>query len=156
MPFRLFAVSLVFYIIGTLVTIPFWISLLACIVLLAAALIGVIATSSIRETIIEMEQATEKQTSLLSSFQLSLHDIADLCKDEIVRQALNNLIEETKYSDPVSSPVTEEIEIQILNEVEFLREKMLSAPIDDILEKISTIERLLKSRNRICKQNKAY
>lgn len=59
-----------------------------------------------------------------------------------------------KYSDPVSSPETEESEAVIKNAIDDLRNSIRTLGDDDLLQKIENIDNLLSSRNRICEKSK--
>ena len=148
------ALTVVIYIIGAFVDVPFWVGFLLSVLLGGAAAIGCITTDNARDIIEEIDNKTYEETKTVMFFQTDIADVLDLCKSEKARPVLAKLVNKFKYSDPVSSPETEESEVVIKNAIDDLRNSIRTLGDDDLLQKIENIDNLLSSRNRICEKSK--
>lgn len=148
------ALTFIIYIIGAFVNAPYWIGLLLSLLLLGAATIGVIAVDNARDYVEEIDTRTFVATKTLTKFKIDIADILDMCKNENVKQPLQKLVTKFRYSDPVSSPATEDKEHEIENELDKLRTLMSNDDEQAILDQITLINNLLSSRNRICEASK--
>lgn len=142
-------VSVVVYAIGAFVCIPYWVALLVALPLAGAAGIGIIAAENARDFIEKIDEQTAETTRNITYFRLDLSDLLELCEDETLRPALQELANKSKYSDPVSIPATAELEQQIKLELSKLHELMQQNESQKAQEKIQLILRLLASRNRL-------
>lgn len=125
-----------------------WFVLLVYIVLLAAAVIGLIAVDNVRDTIENMEAETAKATRAVTVFKLDVAGIIDNCSDPVVIKELRVLEEEVRFSDPVSSEYTLETEKKLVEELRVLRQELYG---NNVLPQIKKVRNLLAERNRICK-----
>lgn len=142
-------ISVLIYIIGAFVNVPYWIGLLLSLVLVGAAGIGVIAADNAHEFIEQIDHHEVELTRNITYFQIDISDLLDECQDEALRASLQALATKCKYSDPVSVPATEEKEQQIKTELTELRKLMNQNENQKAQEKIQLILRILSSRNRI-------
>lgn len=145
------AFSFVFFAVGAFASVPYWIVLLLSVILLAAAAIGVIATSAAKTVIEDAESKIENVTGKVKLFNLNIGSIVNLSNDEEVKKELSKLSEAFRFSDPVSSEETEEIEAKIETELDELRILSGKDEKEKTLEKIKEVSNLLSERNRLCK-----
>ena len=146
-------VFLIICIVGAFVRVPAWVSIVTSVLLLAAAAIGVIITDNIRDHVEEIDRQTTAQTENISYFRLDISGLADQATDPEVNKALEKLEDEIRYSDPVSSEATREIEEEIRNQINDMKEN-LEDEKEVTLRKISGIISVINERNRICKVKK--
>ena len=147
------AVSLVFFIIGAFVALPAWISLILSIILLGLCAIGVLLTDNVRDAIAEIEAEDKSSVRVMKTFNVDLSATLSTCTDPDLKSQLEDLVEDFKYSDPVSNDQTEEIENTIRGEIEVLN-TLISLKDDNAKGKVQTIKGLLATRNAICKSSK--
>lgn len=147
-------ISVLIFAVGVFVNIPYWIGLSVSILLLGVALIGVIATDNARDYADEVDVKNETSTKALTRFNVDIADILDACNNPEVYEPLKKLNEKFKYSDQVSSPVTEEKEEEIKQEIEKLKNIINNESTENIIDEIKLISNLLSSRNRICEARK--
>lgn len=140
--------------IAAFVAVPYWIALVLSLVLLAVAIIGVISTDNVRDIIEENEAQIERTTKATKLFNLNISSALDLCAEPIVKKELEKLAEAFRFSDPVSSEATEDIENIIMEKLEKLKIQIASSSSDENIEKITELKNLLFERNRICKATK--
>lgn len=144
-------ICFVFYIIGSFIEIPAWIVVVLSIVLMGMALVGVIATDNTRDVIEEVEEKTKEEIKVMTQLKLDVEGLDEGCQDPILKRKLEKLIENVKYSDPVSSKELVEIETQIENKIEELRGKVFDDNNEEAIKLVDNIERMLVDRNRRCK-----
>ena len=148
-------VFIILCIVGAFVPVPAWIAAALAILLLGAAAIGVIITDNIRDHVEAIDEQVKAETKAASYFRLNTAGLADQAQDPEVRKALERLEEDIRYSDPVSNDATKEIEQEIQTKIESLKSS-LAADKEALLLQITELSNLVKDRNRVCKENKAY
>lgn len=149
-----FVTGVILCILGAFLNVPWWIAFVLSIVLLGAALIGIIATDNIKDVVIEQEQVTEVKTKVIRTFTVDLSYASTLCTNPTLSKALEKLAEEFKYSDPVSSEATEEIENLLKEEVTKLETLLKDNLEKETLDQIERINAILIKRNKIAKESK--
>lgn len=149
-----FVVSVLVYVISSFIYVPLWIALVLSVVLLAFALVGSIAAETVRETIEQVEEQVVVETKRMSEFRLDAFYLVDMCEDQDLKKLLSKLAEEFRYSDPVSSEETKEIEDNIKNEVKTLNDYVLNNELEKAIELVHKVNKLLIQRNRMCKEYK--
>ena len=87
-------------------------------------------------------------------FNLNIASVLDLCTEPSVKIELEKLAESFRFSDPVSSDATEDIESTIMEKLENLKISISSSDSDENIAKITELKNLLAERNRICKVSK--
>ena len=135
--------------------IPVWVPVVVFVIIAAAAGVGLISTDMVREEIEKQDEKLVKDVSRMRSLQSKMNVlISQTDAGGELKTALDKLADEIKYSDPVSSSATEQIE----DELNFNIEELQKAIVDDdnvsaltICKKTSGI---LAERNRLCKLNK--
>ncbi|RGY96666.1 hypothetical protein [Clostridium sp. AM58-1XD] len=145
------AFCIIIYILAASLPMPCWISVIVSVILLGMALIGVIATDSVRNTIESIEKKEEIQTRTMAYFRIDMESIADSCRDPELSHKLHDLSEEFKYSDPVSSEDLAEAETHISFEVSLLSGLVSSGNNAAAAEKVALLHNLLSDRNRRCR-----
>lgn len=153
-PLVQFAVGLLICIIAAFVAVPYWVALILSLIILGASSIGVIATDNARDIVEQTEAESERVTKATKMFNLNIASVLDLCTEPSVKIELEKLAESFRFSDPVSSDATEDIESTIMEKLENLKISISSSDSDENIAKITELKNLLAERNRICKMNK--
>ena len=122
--------------------------------LLGMAAMGVIAVDNARDYVEDIDVKTVSSIKAVTKFNNDIADILDLCKSDTIREPLQKLVTKFKYSDPVSSPATEEKERSIEDELEKLRFLVSSDDEQKAISQIEIVSNMLNSRNRICESAK--
>lgn len=148
------ALTFLIYLIGAFVQTPYWVGVVLSIIPLGFVGIGCIAAENIRDYIEEIDNSTVEFTRKVKKFQIDISDILDLCENDSVREPLFHLVNKFKYSDPVSSLETKEVETHLSEELQELRVLLKEDDSEKILKKIKSISNQLSSRNRICESSK--
>lgn len=153
-PLVQFAVGLLICIIAAFVAVPYWVALILSLIILGVSAIGVIATDNARDIVEENEAEIERVTKATKLFNLNVSSVLDLCTEPSVKKELEKLAESFRFSDPVSSDATEDIESNIMEKLENLKLGISSSSADENIAKIAELKNLLAERNRICKMSK--
>lgn len=153
-PLIQFVVGLIICIVAAFVAVPYWIALVLSLIILGASAIGIIATDNARDIVEQTEAESERVTKATKMFNLNIASVLDLCNDAAVKKELEKLAESFRFSDPVSSDATEDVENTIMENLENLKIGISSATADENIAKITELKNLLAERNRICKMNK--
>lgn len=148
-------VGIVFCAIASFINVPYWIPLLVSTLLLGIAVILVLATVNARDVVEDNEETTIQKIKMLSTFNLDIAGIVDVCENDGLKVMLQELENTFKYSsDPVSNDATHAIEEDINNELKLLKQFVLDNDEENASQKIKVVSRLLAERNRICQANK--
>lgn len=132
------------------VEVPAWIAVVVSAVNLSYVLIGTIVNDTARDVIIQQDTELVHTTKKMTLFKIDMSYVVDMCTDPSLKKQLNSLLEDFRYSDPVSSPELEDIENTIRSEVDELY-GLVNVDNKCALEKAALISRLLADRNRRCK-----
>lgn len=153
-PLVQFAVGVIICLIAAFVAVPYWVALILSLIILGVSAIGVIATENARDIVEENEAEIERVTKATKLFNLNVSSVLDLCTEPSVKKELEKLAESFRFSDPVSSDATEDIESTIMEKLENLKISISSSDSDENIAKITELKNLLAERNRICKVSK--
>lgn len=149
--------GVIFFILdAVIVAFPWWIALLVSLVIIGVAAIGVIITDTARNKVEEIEKEVQVETRTMSYFRADTASLVDFCTIPELKKPLEALQEDFQYSDPVSSPATQDLENTILTELNKLSLMLQSGTgtVESLSEKITLVKNLLAQRNRVCKINK--
>lgn len=148
-----FVIGIAICIVNTFFNMPAWIVLLISIVMMGVAAICVILAINTRDVVMDVDNSIE-ETKQLSLFNVCIAGIVDSCKDEALKNDLEELENMFKYSsDPVSNDSTKDIEEEIEVKLKELQES-ISMGTKDAKSKVEVVKNLLKERNRLCQINK--
>ena len=146
--------SFIFFIANISKEIPAWISAVLGILMLAAALVGMIAVENAADVIEAVDNKIEEKIQQTKTFKLDISGLSDSCSDPEAKKLLEKLSEKLKYSDPVSSPALADIESKIEQGIEEIKGLISSGNADKLCEKIKALDMLVDERNRQCKAAK--
>lgn len=144
--------GLLFMALGTIV--PVWLAVLVYAILLGAAAIGLISAEAVVEHIQTQDVKLKKDVALMQALQAKLQQIVVQCDGSDETRDVQNLADELRFSDPVSSDTTRETE----TDLNALTDELQKAVLDgDTLAAKDLCKRciaLLSERNRLCKLGK--
>lgn len=134
--------------------IPVWIPLIVYLVLFAIAAIGLIGVDAMREEIIRQDAKLKTDISCMTTLRSIVYPLANQCPDPNAKQALEQLADEFRYSDPVSSEALKPVENELQVLVSELQNAVSSGNAEQITALCGKISVVLTERNRLCKLNK--
>lgn len=144
--------SVIFMILAAIV--PTWIEIVVFVVLLAVAAIGLISADTVRDEIEKQDRKLEENTSCMVTLRSIVYSLPGQCESETEKKALEELSDEFRYSDPISSAELEEVESQLEKEVAELQIAVSEIKTENIIPLCKKINNTLSERNRLCKLSK--
>jgi hypothetical protein len=144
--------SIIFMALSTMA--PIWLAVVVYILLLALAGIGLISTEAVRDEVVRQDMMLETNVSCMTTLRSIIYPLADMCSDENAKKSLQNLADEFRYSDPVSSESLKDIESELENQVGELQLSVTEENEKNIIALCKKIKITLTERNRLCKLGK--
>lgn len=127
-------------------SVPFWISLVFEVVLFGIAIIATTVRTVYRQTIDDIDNKQTSNKEFIKELRIKVNSLLDSNPLDEIQCELETLVENIKYSDPVSSKDVEEVENTILTEFEKLENSIQEKNVNDSLKQLNKIEALLKER----------
>lgn len=144
--FRYLAIQVIaFAVFMIFPSLPTWIPIVVCSVILGGSAICLIGTETGREEINRVEEKIEQKVFFIKALQVDVELIAEMETDPDIKEDLISLAEIIRFSDPVSDDSLQEIEAEISNKIKELKHSENTRPI------IATIIALLSERNKKAK-----
>jgi hypothetical protein len=156
-------VGVVYLVVQTIVSLlemvvaailPLWASLIVNVIILALAVIGCIASDVMRDEIIRQDERLKRDVSNMRGLQSMSAALVGQCADSEVRVLVQKLSEEFKYSDPVSSEQTQELEKEIKIQLGEMQRAIIDGDNQGAALLGNRIRANLNERNRICSLGK--
>ena len=142
-----------FVLSGILTKFPVWIAVIVCLVILAFAFVGSIATDIAREEVERIETTTAVDTTWMKQMRVRSAQLVTKAKDDTQRKMLEQLAEDFRYSDPVSHTDLKAIEGDI--EVAFQSLEQILTSGGDFAGAVEQTQQLLAQRNAASKLTKS-
>lgn len=131
--------------------LPVWLGAVVYIIALGAAVIGLVATDTVRDHVMDQQVRLQADVAAMRDAQSRLNQMVMQCSNPEISQPVKHLAEELRYSDPVSSPALKSIEAELFAVIDQLQ---LAVKRDDLISIISLCQQaegILSERNRLCK-----
>ena len=148
------AVGILLLIASVFVYVEAWICIVIGVLMLGAALVGVIITDNSRDYIQNLDVKKTENIKAMKYFNADVTSVIEKCSDAEVKKLLSKLAEECKYSDPVSSAETEALEEAINDMIAGLSMEIGTMDSAAAIVKVNEIRDALRDRNRRCKLSK--
>lgn len=126
-------------------SIPEWVAIIVCAVILAVALLCTIAGKAGAKEINRIEEKIKVKRAFIQFLQVDIEMIADAEIDAETKAALKKLAEKVRFSDPMSHEMLGELESRISAKVEEMKSSA------DKTALINEVDALLTERNKKCK-----
>lgn len=146
------ALSLIFMLAAKWV--PAWIPVILFAVLLGVAAVGFISADAMRDEVERQDVVHKADVGTMRALQSKAVFVASQCEDADTKKALNAFAEALRFSDPVSSAATADIEENLTGLVEELGNAVLDKDFTAAQALCTKASTLLADRNRMCKLNK--
>ncbi len=136
------------------VNCPAWIPVVISVLVLAAGLLGVIATDAARDEIERQEKTVKVNTSFMKTLTVDAQTLLSRAKSEPIKNACKKVFEAVRYSDPMSADALSDVESRIRTEFDSFTDAVISDNADAATASAEELLTLLKERNSICKMEK--
>lgn len=144
--------SLVAMAVGML--FPVWLLVILEALLIAAAALGLLSTTAMRDEIQRQDAVLQANVSCMRTLQSKAVALLGQTQDQQVLLLLKQLSEELRYSDPVSSAATSETEANLAICVDDIEKALVDGDMDSVAVLCKKAGALLVERNRLCKLSK--
>lgn len=144
--------SFLFMVLATVV--PLWLVLILYVVALAVASIGLISTNAMCDEIEKQDIKLQADTNCLQMLRSQIDSLPAQCEDSDVVNALENLADEFRYSDPVSGEALKDIENDLMALMSELQKAVIDNDATGVMGLCKKTSAVLTERNKLCKLNK--
>ena len=134
--------------------LPTWVPLIINIILAAAAVIGCITVETMRDEIVQQDVKLKKNVSNMRELQSLSAALVSQCADETLKMTLQKLADEFRYSDPVSSEKTEDLEADMRAQLGDIQQALVDGDTDGAKRLCGKLTGTLAERNRVCSISK--
>ena len=134
--------------------LPTWVVIIVNVLILAVALIGCITTETMRDEIAKQDAKLKKNVSNMRELQSISSTLVGQCSDEEMKIMLQKLADEFRYSDPLSSEKTEELEADMYSRIGDLQQAITDGDIEGAKSLCGKLIECIRERNRVCSLNK--
>ena len=133
---------------------PAWVPLIVNLILLVAAVIGCITVETMRDEIVRQDGQLKKSVSNMRELQSLSASLVNQCADESLKPTLRKLADEFRYSDPVSSDNTLDLEADMRSQLGDIQQALIEGDADGAKKLCGKLLGSLTERNRICSVSK--
>lgn len=134
--------------------VPFWLVTVIYVLLLAAALIGLIGADMVVDDIHEQDEKLKKDVSTMRALQSRVGQLSAQCENPDASRAVKSFAEELRFSDPVSGKESEEAEADLSALIDDLQQAVADSDAAGIISLCHRASGVLAERNRLCKLGK--
>ena len=131
-----------------------WLAIVINILSLSLALVGCITADVMKDEIQRQDEELSKKISNMRELQTVSENLVKICTDNAGKEHVKRVADAFKYSDPVSSEQTEDIEHNLKILLEELQNGIMDKDNELVKELCEEINAKLSERNRICILNK--
>lgn len=142
-------ISFIFMILSAKVVV--WIAIVVFSIILAVAVMGLFAAEVVRSEIIKEDEVLQKKVSTMRYLQSKVSQMDRYCSNSDIEKMIKNFSEELKYSDPVSAPELEKVELDLMINIEKLQEAVEKDDFEKVKNLINKSRNILMERNKLCK-----
>ena len=126
-------------------TLPVWLVVVVCAIILSFSALCVIAGQAGANEINRVEEKIKVKRAFIQFLQTDIEMLVETETDAETKAALKKLAEKVRFSDPMSHEMLGELESRIISKVEEMK------TVADKKSLVGEIELLLTERNKKCK-----
>ena len=134
--------------------LPVWVPVVVNLLLLAVALIGCITVDTMRDEIIRQDEALKKDVSNMREMQSLSASLVTQCSETGLKRTLEKNADEFRFSDPVSSESTLELEEDMRSQLGNIQQAIVDGDFNGARKLCRELSGSLAERNRICSISK--
>ena len=134
--------------------IPSWVAIIINVIVFAVAAIGCITAEVVRDEVVRQDVQVKQNISNMRSLQAMAAGLPGQCSDEFLKKDLQKLADEFKFSDPVSSPATAAMEMELGTQLQQLKGALNSGDYNTARTFCEKLLSGLSERNQACKLGK--
>ena len=131
--------------------IPYWVGIIACLLVLAVSAISVIKATVAADVVSQIDEKIKVQTQFIKLLTADAEHLMSLSKTAELKAETKKVYEAIRYSDPMSSDALSNIEGQIQSEFEFFTQAVKSEDLELAKSVANGLLNLIDGRNKKCK-----
>lgn len=131
--------------------VPVFAAVLVEIILAALAVVGCFAVEAAGREVIRQEIEIKRELAKMEKLQEQIRRLIAQCGEGKLKELLQGLAEEARYSNPVSNDSSEEIEGEITALFSEIEERVLDNDLENSEALCDRMRGLLRERDRICR-----
>lgn len=132
-------------------SIPVWVAVIICAVLLSFALIGLVSASEVKDAVTKIDEEVKQKTYYIKSLEVEVSSLKNTCEDTTLRNALDELCEAIRFSDPMSHVSLGALEQEIQGKCAELKNAVITGASSDAQSICAEMQRMIAKRNEECK-----
>lgn len=133
---------------------PVWVAVIVNVFPIAFAVVGCIAADIVRDEIARQDGQLKKDVSNMRALQSMSAALVGQCNDVDLKETIQNVADEFKFSDPVSSEQTKDLEQELQSQMNEIQNAIVDGDSASVKILCGKILGSLAERNRICALNK--
>lgn len=134
--------------------IPAWPVIIVNVLALAFALIGCITAETMRDEIVQQDHKLKKNVLTMRELQSLAASMMGQCSDEEMKNAVKKIADELRFSDPVSSDATAELEAEMRSQLADIQQAVVEGDAEGAKVLCRKMMGNLAERNRVSSINK--
>ena len=131
-----------------------WAALILNLLLLVAAVIGCVTVTTMRDEIVRQDGQLRAKVSAMRELQSLSASLVGQCPDEALKPMLQRLADDFRYSDPVSSENTRELEEDMKAQLSDIQQALVEGDAPGVKKLCAKLAASLAERNRVCSVSK--
>ena len=124
------AVCAALMLISLIISIPPWIAVIPCLLILAFAAVAVIKADWAREVIEQIDAKSLAESKFIHQLRMDLEALIPRISNDALRQKVEKLSQEVRYSDLVSNVGLSELELEMEAKFAALKQAVISGSMD--------------------------
>lgn len=134
--------------------IPYWVGIIACLLVLAFSAISVIKATVASDVVSEIDEKIKVQTQFIKLLTADAEHLMSSSKTVQLKAEAKKVYEAIRYSDPMSNEALADIEGQIQSEFTFFTQAIKAEDLELAKSVASGLIDLIDGRNKKCKDLK--
>ena len=132
-------------------TLPEWIGIIVCVIILAFNAIAVIKVIAAAEVVGGIDEKVKKQTFFVKSLAADAQSLMASAKSDELRTEAKKVYEAIRYSDPMANPALSELDIQIKRQFNAFSDAVKAEDDELAKETADALAEIIERRNQECK-----
>lgn len=132
-------------------TLPYWVGIILCAIVLAFNIIAVIKASAAIDIVSEIDNKVKTKTFFIKSLTVDAENLIARAKNETIKAGCKKVYEAVRHSDPMSNDALASIESEITTKFSTLVDAVVSENTESVVSLADEIIILLGDRNKKCR-----
>ena len=130
--------------------IPVWAAVIVNALALSFALIGCVTAETMRDEIARQDAQLKQNVSRMRELQSRAATMVSYCTDDTLKMTVRKIADELKFSDPISSDDTAELEEDMRKQISDIQQALIDGDTEGAKALCEKLMENLNERNRVC------